>query len=70
MKTLVLKNDEESESVARIVDVCAKNGYYISPKTAHMVWEIYSDSMAAGWMSFPDDDEILMSIVLNYTQVE
>lgn len=32
-------------------------GYEISTRTAHMAWDSYSNAMASGWVSLPDDPD-------------
>lgn len=60
MKKIVLKLDRDfdyPEDVERIVKVLADRGYKCSPGDAAILWDRYSDSMAAGWMMLPQDDE-------------
>jgi hypothetical protein len=54
----------------RIAEVALKAGYAVSMWEAEAIWDAYSDSMAAGWMGLPDDDEELMSIVESYAEVD
>jgi hypothetical protein len=58
MKKLQLKDTdhffEYSDDVERIIRIFADRGYEISYMDAAHAWELYSDSMAAGWMSLED----------------
>ncbi|MBK9497472.1 MAG: hypothetical protein IPO08_23700 [Xanthomonadales bacterium] len=73
IKLTARKTDFEFEfgaDIARIVRVCAARGYDISEDEAHKVWEMYSASMAAGWMMQPVDDNDLVNLVLCWTDRE
>ena len=54
----------------RIVEVFEKRGYSISITDAQTIWEDYSNSMAAGWLMLPADDNDLFSQAMCYAQVE
>jgi hypothetical protein len=70
MKKLVPTTSlEYSENVCRIADVCKANGYEVTHSHAQRIWLDYSERMAAGWMSLPTDDEMLLEIVLTYSTV-
>ena len=49
--------------VKRIREVIGKNGRHVSLPTAAGIWEDYSDMLAAGWLSLPDDDEELWLVI-------
>lgn len=49
---------EYQNDIDRIVKIFADRGYEISHTDAVRAWEYYSDSMAAGWMSLGEDDEV------------
>jgi hypothetical protein len=54
MKDLIIKTDREiefPEDVKQIQGVLAENGYKATPSQCVELWEKYSDSMCAGWMS-------------------
>lgn len=71
MIQLVPKKDPDymySGDVDRIVLACKNAGYGISEPVALEVWERYSDSMCAGWLHLPDDDDTLVSIILDYSE--
>lgn len=71
MKTLrPIPNFEFYEDVMRIVTVCANAGYRVAPDDAALIWEAYSESMAAGWMMLDEDDEILLNRVLAYSEAD
>lgn len=59
----ILNRPEYLSDTERIVKVAFANGYTISLKQAEAAWEAYSDSMAAGWMRLPEDDEELWNIL-------
>lgn len=49
--------------VLRIRQVALRNGLDLTDAQAQDAWDRYSDSMAAGWMGLPEDDEELYSTV-------
>ncbi len=55
---------EDIEDVKRIVEVCSKNGYDISPETAYVVWKEYSEAYCASWIVLTESEDNLLSIVL------
>jgi hypothetical protein len=58
------------EDCRRIVEVAGAAGYSVSPWEAEAIWDAYSDSMAAGWMGLPDDDNRLLDIVKMYSETD
>jgi hypothetical protein len=67
IKLIIPTWGEPPEDVSRIIAVCTANGFEIDQETARKAWENYSDSMAAGWMGFPEEDDALLATVLRYT---
>lgn len=49
---------EYTNDIDRIVKIFADRGYEISSTEAVHAWEMFSDSMCAGWMSLGQDDEV------------
>lgn len=49
--------------VLRIRQVALRNGLDLDNADAQAAWERFSESMAAGWMALPEDDEELYSTV-------
>ena len=49
---------EYTNDIDRIVKIFADKGYEISATDAVHAWEMFSESMCAGWMSLGDDDEV------------
>jgi hypothetical protein len=70
MKKLQLKDTdhffEYSDDVERIIRIFANRGYEISYMDACHAWELYSDSMAAGWMSLDSEDEYVFQNAFYY----
>lgn len=58
------------EDVARIVKICADNGYSISDKEAQAAWEEFSDSVCAGWIILGDDDNVVLGVVLDFCKIK
>ena len=56
------KNCRYPEDVKRIVLICAKHGYFLSPEEAEEAWEAYSDSRCASWLHLHDDKEIWRAV--------
>lgn len=59
--------DRVSES-RQVQQVAADHGVELSLKDAQDLWLMYSESMAAGWMMFPDTDEEIWSIIDRYLE--
>ncbi len=53
--------------VERIQTVMYKAGFPMSRQEAYSRWEAYSDSLCAGWLMLPKDDN---DIVINLTEWE
>jgi len=66
---IVPLSDDRDHTIDRIVEVLAARGYTIDRAAARVLWQNYSDSMAAGWMQLPDDDEVLLWLVLTNGEV-
>ncbi|MBW4580708.1 MAG: hypothetical protein KME42_14175 [Tildeniella nuda ZEHNDER 1965/U140] len=54
----------------RIVRIFQERGYSISAYEARSLWEQFSEMMAAGWMSPPEDDEEVFNSVKTFFEVE
>lgn len=53
----------DSPDVDRIVSVLSNKGFGASRPEAVWLWEQFSESMCAGWLGLPeDDDELFASI--------
>ena len=54
---------EYRDDCIRIAKICAGRGIFISPEQAENLWQSYSDSMCAGWIGLPkDDDKVFMCL--------
>ena len=63
MKTQNEFKHRHQSDVERIQLVLLKNGHMVDLKAAAGIWEKYSDSFAAGWLSVPvDEDELWQEI--------
>jgi hypothetical protein len=56
----------DTHDVARIVQVFADRGCFISSEDASKAWEAESESVCAGWLFLPDDDEELFWCVTKH----
>ena len=50
----------------RIVSALASAGYDCTIEQAEMLWDCYSDGLAAGWIFLPDEDERIVDCVRPY----
>lgn len=48
----------------------ATMGYRASLAQAERLWDMYSDSMCAGWMNIPDHDDEIVNCIRPYFEVE
>lgn len=60
---------ENRGDISRIVEIFAKRGYDISKADACLVWEQFSDSMAAGWLILGSDDEVFDDVFHYFEEV-
>jgi aspartokinase-like uncharacterized kinase len=66
MKILRIKNPESlrfPEDVARISKILLEKGYMATSDQCEYLWEIYSDSLCAGWLILPEDDEYVLNCI-------
>lgn len=66
MKILRIKPefiDREMADLERIALVLAQQGYVSTPEQCQLLWEMYSDSLCAGWLFLPESDEDLFEAV-------
>lgn len=64
MRSIRLNLDEDyqwPEDVKVIIRAFREEGLYCSAQQAHWMWQEYSDSMCAGWMTVHEDDENIVS---------
>jgi hypothetical protein len=60
---------EYTNDIDRIVKIFAERGYEISATDAVHAWEMFSNDMAAGWMSLGDDDEVFTDAFYYFEEV-
>jgi hypothetical protein len=75
MKKLKLKDTDHdfyyANDIDRIVKIFSDRGYEITPTDAAHAWELYSDSMAAGWMCLDSlDDDVFLNVFFYFKEVE
>lgn len=70
MKSIVIKPGDENDfwthDCKRIVQIMEDRGFQCTVKQAKELWEKFSDSMAAGWMRLPDEDDHVFSNISYY----
>jgi hypothetical protein len=64
------KHYSDFSDIDRIVKIFADRGYDISHSDASLAWQLYSDSMAAGWMNLGDDDDTFNYVFHYFEEVE
>lgn len=65
-KINILKKFEYQDDVERIQKVLAVYDYEATLSECAELWDMYSDSMAAGWMSLPDGDQEVLNCIIPY----
>jgi hypothetical protein len=60
---------EYTNDIDRIVKIFADKGYEISATDAVRAWEMFSNDMAAGWMSLGDDEEVFQDCFSYFEEV-
>jgi len=63
-------DDRRYRDVAPIVDALAQLGIEISPKDAYEAWSAYSESMAAGWLFYPETAQQFLHCLEPYLDIE
>ncbi len=54
------------DDIKRIKRILIEHDYNASLTLAEMLWDRYSDSMCAGWMGLPDEDEEVFCCISPY----
>lgn len=60
----------ELHGAVRVQSALARQGFDCSIAEAHRLWEAFSESMCAGWMHIPNDDDEVLASVRAYFEVE
>lgn len=58
-----LSRPEYRSDTERLVKLAFEHGVILTLHEAECIWEDYSDSMAAGWMNLPKDDQEVWEIM-------
>ena len=73
MKKVVFKSKpgvrSYPEDIDRFVSVLATAGYEVERSDAELAWGSYSEDYAAGWLILPEDDEVLVHMLMGYLTV-
>ena len=57
MKKIVISICQYPEDLERIQRILKERDYNATYEQCEQLWSAYSESMAAGWMGLPEDDE-------------
>ena len=68
MKDIEINITRYQSDCKRIQNILEKNGYRASLEDCEKLWDKYSDSMCAGWIILPDDDEDVYSNIRMYIE--
>jgi len=68
MKDIEINITRYPSDCKRIQNILEKNGYRASLEDCEKLWDKYSDSMCAGWIILPDDDEDVYSNIRMYIE--
>lgn len=60
--------DEYCEDVEKIVKAYQKRGIVITDEQAFELWERYSESLFASWMTVPDDPDAIYQTTEEYAK--
>ena len=69
VKELYNHHYEYKSDISRIVNIFADRVYEISATDAVHAWEMFSNDMAAGWMSLGVDDEVFQDAFYYFEEV-
>jgi hypothetical protein len=65
-----LRTGEYAGDLVRIQTALIASGYQASLSDCQLLWEKYSDSMAAGWLFLPESDAEIVDCVSPYFDVD
>lgn len=69
MKKIVINTARYPKDVMRIQQILADKGYEASPVECEALWDKYSESMCAGWMTLGrDSDEQVFDCISSYIE--
>lgn len=54
------------DDIRRIKNILLHRGYNATLTNSEQLWDRYSDSMAAGWMTLPENDEEVFECISYY----
>lgn len=54
------------DDIARMKGIAQADGRDLTDEQITALWERYSESFCAGWMHLPDEDELILSILVSY----
>jgi len=68
LKVLTFRKDEEwrirSEDIERLKAVLEENGFTAAENDIFLAWSRHSEGMSAVWLGLPQDDDVLLAIML------
>jgi hypothetical protein len=73
MKKIKIKRAYEFphyDDCSTIVAAMASEGYLCSTEEARELWEMYSDSWAAGWLILPSDQKKIVESIKPFFEVD
>ncbi len=57
------------KDIKRIIKAFVDEDMIVTPEQANDMWELYSDSMCAGWMGLPESgDDLIVAVLRPYFQ--
>lgn len=54
------------QDIVRIVDIFIDRGYVVSYGDAAKAWEQHSETLCAGWLMLPYEDQEVFDAIFNY----
>lgn len=54
------------DDIKRIKNILIEKGYNANLTNSEMLWDKYSNSMEAGWMTLPEKDEAVFDCIRYY----
>lgn len=59
-------SQHEAKDVERLVRILAAHGHQMTAAQAVELWEAYSETYFAGWLTLPDTDEDVARLILPF----
>ncbi|MFX0209376.1 MAG: hypothetical protein ACFFDT_25555 [Candidatus Hodarchaeota archaeon] len=58
------------DDIKRIIQICKKRNFEITPENAALAWALYSDSIFnSGWLILPSEDDLIFFLIAKHLEI-